>query len=126
MQIEHIHNMVSKVRQRLKLTAGRQQDALLLQESALAGFHHHRATAIWPFLREGEPLVLVRESINTFDRDAVAVYFRNDKIGYVPRRENHVVAQMLDRGQQLIAKVTQLRNEQNPWRRVRFEIKLVV
>jgi len=97
---------------------------ILLQESPVAGFQYHRGNAIWPFLREGEELSLVRESFNGHDSDAVAVYFRNDKLGFVPHRENSTIAQMLDRGEKLNAKITRLLDENNPWRRVRISIFL--
>ena len=101
------------------------RDTLLLQESPVAGFQHHRGAAIWPFLREGEKLNLVRESVNQYDRNAVAIYFRNDKLGYVPQRENAILAQMLDRGEKLDAEIVRLLEEDNPWRRVRFQVALL-
>ena len=100
-------------------------DLILLQESPVAGFQHHRGVAIWPFLREGEKLNLVRESVNQHDRNAVAVYFRNDKLGYVPQRENATLAQMLDRGEKLDAQIIRLLDEENPWRRVRIQVSLL-
>ena len=96
-----------------------------LQQSPVAGFQHHRGEAIWPFLREGEKLNLVRESVNQHDPNAVAVYFRNDKLGYIPRRENATVAQLLDRGQSLEVEIIRLLDEDNPWRRVRFQVSLL-
>ena len=99
--------------------------AKLLQESPVAGFQHHRGVAIWPFLQEGEKLNLVRESINQYDPNAVAVYFRNDKLGYLPRRENATIAQMLDRGERLDARIVRLLDEENPWRRVRCQVSLL-
>ena len=100
------------------------QRTTLLQESPVAGFQHHRGAAIWPFLREGERLNLVRESVNQHDPNAIAVYFRNDKLGYVPRHENATLAQMLDRGERLDAQIIRLLEEENPWRRVRIQVSL--
>lgn len=97
---------------------------ILIQESPLAGFQHHKGEHLWSFLQPGEPLRLVRETTNTYDANAVAVYFRGDKLGYVPRRENAAVAQMLDRGQRLEARIVRLLDEPNPWRRVRFSVEL--
>jgi hypothetical protein len=98
--------------------------AILLQESPLAGFQYYRGAAVWPFLSVGERLTLVRESFNGHDSDAVAVYFRNDKLGYIPGRANSTIAQLLDRGERLEAKVARLLEESNPWRRVRIAIFL--
>ena len=99
-----------------------QSRSILLQESPLAGFQYYRGAAVWPFLRVGERLTLVRESFNGHDGDAVAVYFRNDKLGFVPSRENSTIAQLLDRGERLEAKIARLLEESNPWRRVRIAI----
>lgn len=118
---------LEQIRQVFQFPSFKQQSGrLLVQESPVAGFRHHRGVAVWPFLQEGESLALVRESVNPYDREAVAVYFRNDKLGYVPQRENSAIAQMLDRGQTLTAKISRLREDANPWRRVRFEVNLVV
>ena len=99
-------------------------ERILIQESPLAGFQYHKGEHLWPFLRVGEELRLVREVANTYDPNAVAVYFRGDKLGYVPRRENAAVAQMLDRGRRLEARIVRLLDEPNPWRRIRFSVEL--
>lgn len=101
-------------------------EPVLIQESPLAGFQYHKGEHLWPFLRVGEALRLVREAANTHDPNAVAVYFRGDKLGYVPRRDNAAVAQMLDRGHRLEARIVRLLDEPNPWRRIRFSVELVV
>jgi hypothetical protein len=98
---------------------------ILLQESPVAGFQYYRGNAIWPLLRVGEKLSLVRESLNDHDRDAVAVYFRNDKLGFVPQRENRTIAQMLDRGESLEATISKVLDESDPWERIRISIFLV-
>ena len=98
---------------------------VLIQESPVAGFQYHRGDAIWPLLRVGEKLSLVRESFNEHDREAVAVYFRNDKLGFVPRTENSTIAQMLDRGERLEATISKVVDDSDPWERVRMSIFLV-
>jgi len=55
----------------------------------------------------------------------VAVYFKKDKLGYVPSGENGAVAQMLDRGEKLVAKIVRLTVDEDPWQRVRFDVFLV-
>jgi hypothetical protein len=97
---------------------------ILLQESPLAGYQYHRGPGIWPFLRPGEPLILRREPANRHDPNAIAVWFRNDHLGYVPRRENKTLAQMMDRGEELEARIVRLLDDDNPWRRIRFRVDL--
>jgi len=95
---------------------------ILLQDSPLAGFQYHAGKALWPQMRAGDALSLVREPDNPHDARAVRVEWRGHKIGYVPRRENADVARLLDRGQALSARIVRLAEVRDPWSRVRFEI----
>jgi hypothetical protein len=95
---------------------------ILLQDSPLAGFQYHAGKALWPQMRVGDALALVREPDNPHDARAVRVEWRGHMIGYVPRRENADVARLLDRGQVLAARIVRLSEGRDPWSRVRFEI----
>jgi hypothetical protein len=95
---------------------------ILLQDSPLAGFQYHAGKALWPQLRVGDALTLVREPDNPHDARAVRVEWQGRKIGYVPRRENADVARLMDGGQRLAARITRLAEVRDPWSRVRFEI----
>ena len=97
---------------------------VLLQESPLAGYQYHRAAGIWSFLRVGDKLHLRREPGNPHDPDAIAVWFKNEHLGYVPRRENRTLAQMMDREERLEARIVRLLEDDNPWRRIRFRVDL--
>jgi hypothetical protein len=95
---------------------------ILLQDSALAGFQYHEGRALWPQMKVGDELTLVREPDNPHDVRAVRVEWRGHKIGYVPRRENADVARLMDGGQALAARIVRLAEVRDPWSRVRFEI----
>jgi hypothetical protein len=95
---------------------------ILIQRSALAGFRHHAAPTLWPALRGRDRLALVREVDNLHDPDAVAVYWKGLKIGYLPRGENFVVARLLDQRRSLSARVGALRPNEERNRRIRLEV----
>ena len=95
---------------------------LLIQESPVAGFQYHDGEKVWPRLSSGDSLRLLREPANPYDRQAVAVYWRDSKLGYVPRAANTAVSQMMDRGERLVARVERLRESRNPWKRVELSI----
>ena len=95
---------------------------ILLQDSPLAGFQYHAGKTLWPQMQVGDALALVREPDNPYDANAVRVEWQGHKIGYVPRRENHDVARLIDRGQRLEARIARLAEVRDPWSRVRFEI----
>jgi hypothetical protein len=95
---------------------------LLVQSSPLAGFRYGEGAALWPMLRTGDALELVREPDNPHDANAVRVEWRGHKLGYVPRRENAALAWGLDRGMRLHARVSRLAEHRNPARRIEFEV----
>jgi hypothetical protein len=87
---------------------------LVVQSSPLAGFRYHEAPEIWSELRVGDPLTLERERENPHDANAVSVAWRGHKLGYVPRRENALLAWSLDRGEPLRARISRLTVHANP------------
>ena len=99
---------------------------ILVQSSPLAGSQYYSANRVWGEIRIGDRLSLSREPDNRHDRSAVRVEWNGQKLGYVPRAENRAVAQALDTGEQLEAKVSRLRDDPDPWRRIEFEIFLVL
>lgn len=98
---------------------------ILLQESPLAGYQYHRAHGVWPFLQVGAALNLRREYGNQHDPNAIGVWFKNDRLGYIPRSENKTLAQMLDRGERLEGRIVRLLDDENPWRRIRYRVDLI-
>ena len=104
---------------------GMEDRSVLIQQSSIAGFQFHSGEAVWPSLSVGAKLNLVRESANPNDDNAVAVYFHNEQLGYVPRTENAAIAQMLDRGESLEARISKLSVEEDPWDRVRINVSVI-
>ncbi len=109
----------------LSLLPARQAAAaqdLLIQSSPLAGFQYHHGEQLWPRLRVGQTVQLVREPENPYDKQAVRVDWRQRKLGYLPARQNHAIAQLLDRKVQLSARISRLQQAQSPWDRVELEV----
>jgi hypothetical protein len=99
--------------------------SVLIQESPIAGFQFHSGEAVWSSLSVGAKLKLVREAANPHDDNAVAVYFQNDQLGYVPRAENAAIAQMLDRGENLEVRISKLSVNEDPWDRVYISVSVI-
>jgi len=97
---------------------------IIVQESPIAGFQYYAGNKIFPNLWVDTPLLLVRDSANKYDKNAVAVYYKQHQLGFIPRADNTAVAQMLDRGERLSARVVELAMSKNPWERVHFEVRL--
>ena len=95
---------------------------LLLQDSPLAGFQFHAGKKLWPQMRIGDRLSLIREPQNVHDSRAIRVEWQGQHIGYVPRRDNTDIARLMDHGVPLVARISRLAQSRDPWARVRFEI----
>ena len=108
----------------LAAVAGAQEVRLVVQSSPLAGWRYAEAAEVWPLLKPGDPLDLVREADNPHDPDAVRVQWRGRKLGYVPRRQNAAIAWGLDRGAPLRARISRMAEHPNPAKRLEFEVYL--
>ena len=99
---------------------------ILLQNSPLAGSQYYAASTSWTDIRVGDRLTLIREPDNRHDRHAIRVEWNGHKLGYVPRAENKAAARAMDGGEKLEARVTRLRDDPDPWRRVEFAVYLTL
>lgn len=106
----------------LSLAVHAESVKLLVQSSPLAGFQYHAGEALWARLQVGDALDLIREPDNPHDARAVRVEWRGVMLGYLPRAENEAVAAALDRGERVAGRIAALVRHQNPWRRVRIEV----
>lgn len=94
----------------------------LIQSSPLAGSQYYALSAVWQEIRAGDALALVREPDNRHDRNAIRIEWRGQKLGYVPRAQNRLIADAMDIGERLTARVSSVNDNQNPWLRVTFEV----
>jgi hypothetical protein len=114
--------LVTAVLASAQLHAQNSEIRMLVQSSPLAGFQYYQGEQLWQEIRIGDPLTLAREPENAHDSYAVRVEWRGQKLGYVPQRENRAVAQHMDRGGNVEARVSKLTQHRNPWQRLEFEV----
>jgi hypothetical protein len=94
----------------------------LVQSSPLAGSQYYALSKVWQEIKAGDTLSLVREPDNRHDANAIRVEWRGQKLGYVPRAQNRVIAEAMDAGDRLSARVSSINDNKNPWLRVAFEV----
>jgi hypothetical protein len=95
---------------------------ILVQSSPLAGIQYYAASEWWVEMRKDDRLQLVREPDNRHDANAVRVEWKGHKLGYLPRRENQVVAEEMDRGTRLEAVIGKMQRHRSPWQRLKMDI----
>ena len=64
----------------------------------IAGFGYWEGCEAFEHLKIGTKLEFVREPENAFDPYAVAIYYGEFKLGFVPRGSNHDISKYLDMG----------------------------
>lgn len=97
----------------------------IFQTSPVAGFQYHAGPALFPLMRVGDPLRLLREPDNPHDARAVAVYWHDAQIGYAPRLDNQDLARFMDQGHRLEGRILHLQKSRDPWKRILMEIVIV-
>jgi len=82
-------------------------DPLFLIDTHIAGTTHVKEIErLAAKIGVGDRLDLVREPTNPFDELAILVHTRDgEKLGYVPRKDNAVLARLLDAGKRLFVMV---------------------
>ena len=64
----------------------------------IAGFGYWEGCEAFEHLKVGTKLDLVREETNQLDPYAVALYYGEYKLGFIPRGQNHDISKYLDMG----------------------------
>ncbi|MCS7171733.1 MAG: HIRAN domain-containing protein [Aquificaceae bacterium] len=109
-----------------RLSTKKASREVLLLRTRLAGYRYYSADSLYPYMKLGEELSLRREPYNPYDHKAVEVLWKGHKIGYLPREDNSVIAQLMDRGENLRAIISELAGTERYWERIRIEVYLVV
>lgn len=75
---------------------------IFLLETHIAGMNYHQAAQLASPCEAGQILILRREPSNPYDDLAIAVLtLADEKLGYVPRHRNPVLARLMDAGKRL-------------------------
>lgn len=96
---------------------------ILVLECLVAGTSFRKLKEVESLLQTEVKLKMKREVGNKFDEFAVALYFENEKIGYIPRDKNEVIARLLDSGKSFFAGIKAKEWEGN-WLKIEVKIYL--
>uniref|UniRef100_UPI001E44F7C5 HIRAN domain-containing protein n=1 Tax=Collinsella aerofaciens TaxID=74426 RepID=UPI001E44F7C5 len=93
----------------------------------IAGFQYADGALVLGDLKVGDKLTLCAERDNPHDPEAVAIYYGNTKLGYVPGNEVGPLSVMMYYGHEGVfeARVQQVAPERSPWHQVRVGLYVV-
>ena len=82
----------------------------------IAGFTYWDGCIAFEELKMGTILELVREEHNSHDPNAVAIYYKDMKLGFIPKRHNELLSQFIEMGHDAVfeVRVCQIDEEAHP------------
>jgi hypothetical protein len=96
---------------------------ILVLESIVAGTSFRKLGKVEKQLQSRVKLALKREADNEYDEFAIALYFDKEKIGYIPKAKNEVIARLMDAGKQFSA-VLEAKEWEGNWLRLDIKVYL--
>ena len=97
---------------------------IYLNSPYIAGFQYYNGPELEKLLKENDKLTLQRQVENPHDYFAVEIFYKNQKLGYLPRTDNKIVARMMDQGEQLKARIRSIDPDAHPFSRVKVRVYL--
>lgn len=64
----------------------------------IAGFTFYEGVSVFEKMKVGKKVKFQLEEDNKWDPRAVAIYFKGEKIGFIPRTENRIIYKLLKVG----------------------------
>ena len=92
----------------------------------VSGFQRYDGAQVLDKLKVGQKLKMVGEPDNPYAANAIELYYKGIKLGYVPRDENGIPGMLLYFGHKdvLEARVLQVDPQRSPWHQVRVGLYL--
>ena len=93
----------------------------------IAGFTYYNGIDVFENLKIGTQLLLKAEPENPFDPNAVAIYYQEEKLGFVPKDENEMLRKFLNLGYTDLfeAKISQVSPDVHPEKQIRVVIRII-
>lgn len=88
----------------------------------ITGFQYYDGRDVEHLLETEMPILLNRQPHNKYDKNAIEVYSGEAKLGFIPRSDNKVIAEIMDQGIEVKGKITELNPDAIPFGNVKAEI----
>lgn len=95
---------------------------LHLQDCRIAGSQYYDCHKVLARQYVGDALRLRRQSATPYDSRAIEVFWREHKLGYLPRLDNAAAASLTDRAHALRAEIISIDDPDEEWEPVRLRV----
>lgn len=102
-------------------------DSRLMDDFCVAGMRHWDGATVLNELQAGKKLKLKYEKNNPYDTNAVAIFYKGTKLGYIPRDRNALPAKFMRFGHKgtFEARIIKVNKKADTWNQVRVGLYLV-
>jgi len=91
----------------------------------IVGFIYYDGIKIEKLLKEGDRITIKRELDNLYDNKAIEAYWKDYKLGYIPRKHNKILSNLMDSNKTLLAEIRHINKYESYWNRVYVGIYLL-
>jgi len=93
----------------------------------LAGFGHTEGYLVLDQMKPGDRLTMMREDENKYDHEAIALFYGDQHVGYIPKQLNSQLAMFLDFGHADIFEcvITSVDKDEHPNEQVQIRVNLL-
>ena len=103
-------------------TIPEEEKTTALLKCYIAGYAYYQGERVINQLKPDLKLDLKREPENPYDNKAIAIYFENHKLGFIPRVNNKVIANIMDQKMPVFAKILKINPGNEVWDKVEVEV----
>ena len=96
---------------------------IVVLECLVAGTSFRKLDKVDNELNKKVKLTMKREADNKFDNFAIALWFQQTKVGYVPREKNEVIARLMEAGKEFYATI-QAKEYEGNWLKLEIQVLL--
>lgn len=98
-----------------------------LKHFNIAGTSYWEAVDVFMDLKIGSQLELKAEPENKYDPEAVAIYYEQKKLGYIPKKMNYTISMLLQSGYREIfdVRINRLKPDGHPEEQIGAVVRIV-
>lgn len=96
-------------------------DILLTHLTVAGTTHAERADEVSWEIEEGDKMTMKRNPRNKYDKNAIGIYYRNIRIGWVPKSVNEILARLMD-GERRLYFITTSIEYQGDWLKIEGDV----
>lgn len=101
-------------------TLAKEKPHIELLEFYIAGLRYYEGKH--RVFQVGQKLLLKREKTNPYDSNAIEIYSNTTKLGYIPKKENKIIAKLLDQDVSLMATISKFNNNEESWHKIKVKL----